>query len=110
MRKVINDPAIEVVPDTRNQRPGAPPSSIESDAFHQIEAAYKTIYGVTTIPYMSTGATDMAFLRAKREFNVTALEQWRTKRMPQKASARTAIRSASLKKPYTSTCSSSGRL
>ncbi len=65
MRKVINDPAIEVVPDTRNQRPGAPPSSIESDAFHQIEAAYKTIYGVTTIPYMSTGATDMAFLRAK---------------------------------------------
>jgi acetylornithine deacetylase/succinyl-diaminopimelate desuccinylase-like protein len=65
MRKVINDPAVELIPDTRNQRPGAPPSRIDSDAFHSIEAAYKKIYGVTTLPYMSTGATDMAFLRAK---------------------------------------------
>jgi len=65
MRKVINDPAVEVVPDSRNQRPGAPPSRIDSDAFHSIEAAYKKIYGVVTLPYMSTGATDMAFLRAK---------------------------------------------
>ena len=32
---------------------------------HSIEAAYKKVYGVTTLPYMSTGATDMAFLRAK---------------------------------------------
>jgi acetylornithine deacetylase/succinyl-diaminopimelate desuccinylase-like protein len=65
MRKVINDPAIQLVPDTRNQRPGAPPSRIDSEAFHAIEATYKAVYGVTTIPYMSTGATDMAFLRAK---------------------------------------------
>jgi len=65
MRKVINDPAVEVVPDSRNQRPGAPPSRIDSDAFHSIEAVYKKIYGVVTLPYMSTGATDMAFLRAK---------------------------------------------
>jgi len=65
MRKVINDPAVEIVPDTRNQRPGAAPSRIDSDAFHSLEAAYKKIYGVTTLPYMSTGATDMAFLRAK---------------------------------------------
>ena len=34
MRKVINDPAVEVVPDSRNQRPGAAPSRIDSDAFH----------------------------------------------------------------------------
>ena len=34
MRKVINDPAIEVVPETRNQRPGAAPSRIDSDAYH----------------------------------------------------------------------------
>jgi acetylornithine deacetylase/succinyl-diaminopimelate desuccinylase-like protein len=65
MRKVINDPSVEIIPDTRNQRPGAAPSSINSDAFHSIEAAYKKIYGVMTLPYMSTGATDMAFLRAK---------------------------------------------
>ena len=34
MRKVINDPAVELVPDTRNQRPGAAPSRIDSEAFH----------------------------------------------------------------------------
>jgi acetylornithine deacetylase/succinyl-diaminopimelate desuccinylase-like protein len=65
MRKVINDPAVEVVPDARNQRPGAAPSRIDSDAFHSVEAAYKKVYGVVTLPFMQTGATDMAFLRAK---------------------------------------------
>ncbi len=65
MRKVIDDPAIELIPDTRNARPGAAPSRMDSDAYHAIEAAFKRIYGVTTIPVMSTGATDMAFLRAK---------------------------------------------
>jgi acetylornithine deacetylase/succinyl-diaminopimelate desuccinylase-like protein len=65
MRKVINDPAIQLVPETGNQRPGAPPSRLDSDAYHAIEAAYKSIYGTITIPVMSTGATDMAFLRAK---------------------------------------------
>jgi acetylornithine deacetylase/succinyl-diaminopimelate desuccinylase-like protein len=65
MRKVIDDPTIELTPDTKNARPGAPPSRIDSDAYHAIEAAYQKIYGVTTMPVMSTGATDMAFLRAK---------------------------------------------
>lgn len=65
MRKVINDPAVEIVPDTRNQRPGAAPSRIDSDAYHSLEAAYNKVYGVVTLPYMQTGATDMAFLRAK---------------------------------------------
>ena len=65
MRKVINDPAIELVPETNNQRPPAAPSSITNDAYRAVEAAYKKIYGVQTLPVMSTGATDMAFLRAK---------------------------------------------
>jgi len=65
MRKVINDPAVEVVPETLNQRPGAAPSSINNDAYKAIEGAYRKIYGVQTLPVMSTGATDMAFLRAK---------------------------------------------
>ena len=65
MRKEINDPAVEIVPDTRNRRPSAAPSPIDSSAFHALEAAYQKIYGVTTLPIMSTGATDMAFLRAK---------------------------------------------
>lgn len=65
MRKVINDPSIELVPEIANQRPGAAPSRLDSDAYRAIEAAYKNIYGVITIPMMQTGATDMAFLRAK---------------------------------------------
>jgi acetylornithine deacetylase/succinyl-diaminopimelate desuccinylase-like protein len=65
MRKIINDPAIELVPDTRNQRPGAPPSRLDSEAYRAVEASYRKVYGVNTIPVMSTGATDMAFLRAK---------------------------------------------
>jgi acetylornithine deacetylase/succinyl-diaminopimelate desuccinylase-like protein len=65
MRKVIDDPAVEVVPETRNQRPGAAPSRIDSEAFHAIEGAYSQVYGAMTLPMMSTGATDMAFLRAK---------------------------------------------
>ena len=65
MRKVIDDPSIEIVPKTTNQRPGAAPSRIDSDAYHALEASYKKIYGTVTLPLMSTGATDMAFLRAK---------------------------------------------
>jgi len=65
MRTIINDPAVELVPETRNQRPGAAPSSISNDAYHAVEAAYRKIYGVPTLPVMQTGATDMAFLRAK---------------------------------------------
>jgi acetylornithine deacetylase/succinyl-diaminopimelate desuccinylase-like protein len=65
MKKVIDDPAVEIVPETANQRPGGAPSRIDSDAYHAVEAAYKKVYGAVTLPTMSTGATDMAFLRAK---------------------------------------------
>ena len=67
LRTVVDDPAVEVARNLRNTRPGAPPSRIDSEAFTAVEAAVKTHYGagVTTLPTMSTGATDMAFLRAK---------------------------------------------
>lgn len=65
MKKVIDDPAVEIIPQTTNQRPGAAPSRIDTGAYHALEAAYKKIYGVPTLPLMQTGATDMAFLRAK---------------------------------------------
>jgi acetylornithine deacetylase/succinyl-diaminopimelate desuccinylase-like protein len=65
MRKVIDDPAVEIIQDSRNERPGAAPSRIDSPAFHALEATYKKVYGVPALPIMQTGATDMAFLRAK---------------------------------------------
>ena len=65
MRRVINDPAVTVVPEPRNQRPGAAPARMDSDMYRAIESANKKVYNVPTLPYMQTGATDMAFLRAK---------------------------------------------
>jgi acetylornithine deacetylase/succinyl-diaminopimelate desuccinylase-like protein len=65
LRKVINDPAVEVARNNRNTRPGARPSRIDSEAFKVIEAAVKQHYNTVTLPTMSTGATDMAYLRAK---------------------------------------------
>ena len=64
MRKIINDPSIQLVPTSRNERPGSAPSRIDTDIFHAIETANRDVYKVPTIPQMSTGATDMAFLRA----------------------------------------------
>ena len=65
MRKMINDPAVELIPEAKNARPAAPPSRIDSEIYHAIEASNRKIYQIPTIPTMSTGATDMAFLRAK---------------------------------------------
>ncbi len=65
MRKVIDDPSVQVVANDRNARPGSAPSRIDTEIFHAIEAANRKVYQAPTIPQMSTGATDMAFLRAK---------------------------------------------
>ena len=64
LTKVINDPAITIERAPGHSRPGAPPSSLATEAFEVLEAAVKRHYGVITLPTMSTGATDMAFLRA----------------------------------------------
>jgi acetylornithine deacetylase/succinyl-diaminopimelate desuccinylase-like protein len=65
IRKVINDPAVTVSKSNRNTRPAAKPSRVDSEVFRVLEAAVKLHYGAVTLPMMSTGATDMAFLRAK---------------------------------------------
>jgi acetylornithine deacetylase/succinyl-diaminopimelate desuccinylase-like protein len=65
LRKIVNDPAIEIERANGHSRPGAPPSRLNTEAFEVLEAAVKRHYGVITLPTMSTGATDMAFLRAR---------------------------------------------
>jgi len=65
LRKVINDPAITIETAPGHSRPGAPPSSLHTEAFEVVESAIKRHYGVITLPTMSTGATDMAYLREK---------------------------------------------
>jgi acetylornithine deacetylase/succinyl-diaminopimelate desuccinylase-like protein len=65
MRKVINDPAVEVVPNAAGGRPPAAPASITSDVYKALEASFKQVYGVMTLPLMGTGATDMSQLRSR---------------------------------------------
>ena len=41
------------------------PISITSDVFKALEAAFKTVYSIPTVPLMGTGATDMSQLRPR---------------------------------------------
>ena len=66
MKRVIGDPAVKVEPTTFGARPLAPPSKLDNEMYKTLEEVSKRLYpGVTVLPSMSTGATDMAFLRAK---------------------------------------------
>ena len=65
VRAVVNDPAIDVAWTRRDTRPGTPAAELDSEAFTAIESAITTHYKTVTLPTMSTGATDMAYLRAK---------------------------------------------
>jgi acetylornithine deacetylase/succinyl-diaminopimelate desuccinylase-like protein len=64
VRKAVNDPAVRVEYGARDVRPGGS-SGLNNDAFKAIEAAVTRHYSATTLPTMSTGATDMAYLRAR---------------------------------------------
>ena len=61
---VVNDPTIDVNWDDGMVRPSAS-VSLDTVAFQVIEQVYQEHYGVPVIPTMSTGATDMSYVRAK---------------------------------------------
>jgi acetylornithine deacetylase/succinyl-diaminopimelate desuccinylase-like protein len=61
---VVNDPAIDVNWDDAMVRPSAS-VPLDTEAFRVIEQVYEEHYGVPVIPTMSTGATDMSYVRAK---------------------------------------------
>ncbi|ADW70257.1 M20/M25/M40 family metallo-hydrolase [Granulicella tundricola] len=67
MAKIIDDPSITIVPpDLTDAMPAAPASSLRTPMFEAFDAAQKDVLPeAITIPVMSTGATDSAFLRAK---------------------------------------------
>ena len=65
LAEVIDDPRVEIVPE-RIYRPAAPPSEIDNEMFQTLERVAKQMYPTATVlPVMSTGATDMAQVRAK---------------------------------------------
>jgi acetylornithine deacetylase/succinyl-diaminopimelate desuccinylase-like protein len=65
VKKVINDTAVSVAWGQRDVRPGTSSARLDSDGFKAVEAATSKLYQTVTLPTMGTGATDMAYLRAK---------------------------------------------
>jgi acetylornithine deacetylase/succinyl-diaminopimelate desuccinylase-like protein len=65
-KQLINDPSVDVsfVPGT--QMPATEPSSVTTPLYHAMEHAIARVYPRdVVVPYMTRGATDGSFLRAK---------------------------------------------
>jgi acetylornithine deacetylase/succinyl-diaminopimelate desuccinylase-like protein len=66
VKAVVNDPAVDIHFAAQNTRPAsAVDARLDSEPYKALEAAAKRIYNTITLPTMSTGATDMAQLRAR---------------------------------------------
>ena len=65
LKKVVDDPAVEVRWAQRDVRPGTGSARLDFEGFKTVEATIRKDYETVTLPTMSTGATDMAYLRAK---------------------------------------------
>jgi acetylornithine deacetylase/succinyl-diaminopimelate desuccinylase-like protein len=66
MRRLINNPRIEIVPRTAGLRPITKPSRLDTELFRALESVQKRLNpDLRTIPTMQTGATDMSYLREK---------------------------------------------
>jgi acetylornithine deacetylase/succinyl-diaminopimelate desuccinylase-like protein len=64
MRALIDDPAVEITEAEGDGRKFAPPSGIETEMYRALVRAQGAVFpGCATIPTMSTGATDSAYLR-----------------------------------------------
>jgi len=65
MREIIDDPNVEIVPEAI-YRPESAPSPVDNEMFQTLENVANRMYpDATVLPSMSTGATDMAQMRAK---------------------------------------------
>jgi acetylornithine deacetylase/succinyl-diaminopimelate desuccinylase-like protein len=67
MNKIVDDPSVTIIqPDLKNDMPAASSSALDTAMFAALEGAQKKVIpGAITIPALTTGATDSAFLRAK---------------------------------------------
>jgi acetylornithine deacetylase/succinyl-diaminopimelate desuccinylase-like protein len=65
VKKIVNDPAVEVRYPEAPIRPPGREARLDSEAFKAIEAAVTRVYETVTVPTMGTGATDMAQLRSE---------------------------------------------
>ena len=104
VRKVVNDPRVEVRWARDRYRP-AGGSSLNTEAFTVIQEQIKKHYGTVVLPTMSTGASDMAQIRSKG-IQCYGSAPRSIPKMVRRASVRTAIRSAFSKASYTDSCDS----
>lgn len=66
MRRIVNDPSIEVAHTPRRNVPIGEPSRLDTPLYRILEDAQRRVYpGAVTLPTMSTGGTDKAFLQAR---------------------------------------------
>jgi len=65
VKRIVNDPAVDVRYTNQNVRPAAKEARLDSEPYKALEDAATRIYNAPTLPTMSTGATDMAQLRAR---------------------------------------------
>jgi acetylornithine deacetylase/succinyl-diaminopimelate desuccinylase-like protein len=65
LRRVINDPSVEVIGPNADTRPASGPSRLDTEMYRALEASGRRLFGVPALPYLLTGATDLAQLRAK---------------------------------------------
>ena len=65
VKRVVNDPAVEVRFTSQEVRPSGTTAKLDAEAYKALEAGITRVYNTITLPTMSTGATDMAQLRAK---------------------------------------------
>jgi acetylornithine deacetylase/succinyl-diaminopimelate desuccinylase-like protein len=64
MIRIIDDPEVRIEPGV--QEPSSPASSMGTEMFRTLESVSKQIYpGTVTLPWMSTGGSDMLSLRIK---------------------------------------------
>lgn len=65
MREIIDDPNVELIPE-HIYRPASPTSPVDSEMFQALEKVAGRVYrNARVIPKMSTGANDMAQMRAR---------------------------------------------
>jgi acetylornithine deacetylase/succinyl-diaminopimelate desuccinylase-like protein len=65
-RKIINDPLVELMPEPGQDMPATEPSSLTTELYKAMERVFlREGKKAALIPFMSRGATDGAFLRAK---------------------------------------------
>ncbi|MBZ5581477.1 MAG: M20/M25/M40 family metallo-hydrolase [Acidobacteriia bacterium] len=65
LKRVIGDPSVAASFAQAEGRPASPPSRIDTDLFHALEAVGRRMFNAPTLPGMLTGATDNAQLRAR---------------------------------------------